>query len=86
MLFLTSWKPFFFFVVPVTVFAQLMIHTYTETVYSKLEDCDSMLQKYSKRASFFKDLVMIAAIVMGLYSHSKTLVSRHIAHENSEQL
>ena len=59
----------------------MILHSYTEEVYSTLVDCDLLLEKNSKSASMVKDMMMLSAIVMGLYSHSKTLVSRHIAHE-----
>ena len=80
LLFLTRWKPFLIFLVPFVVIAQIIFVTNIEKVYSVLANCDQMKENFSVKNTINKDLTLMIALIIGIYSHSKTLVSRHITH------
>ena len=86
LLFVTRFRYYLYFCVPLTLIPHQLIIIMTETNFlDAIENCkDSVLPRdYSTQLQFTRDFFLLLCVSAGLYSHSSALTSNFILHQRS---
>ena len=86
LLFTARFRIYLYFVLPSWIISQQLIIMCSEKKFvDSAQNCaESVLPKdYSSRTQFTRDFFLILMVTVGIYSHSRALVSRFIISEKS---
>ena len=83
MVFLTQFRTYLFLVAPFGFLLHCVILFQTNILVDK--SCNNLLDNYSIKTHITRDISLLAFASYGIYSHSKTIVSRFISYEKNQE-